>query len=335
MKRILALLILLSNLSIIASDGPAAGAAPLSDPSLFPEETYNAIMLLIADLNFTAFELLMKCHELEKRACILQSNTIPPGIYYHTDRKYEYPNIILDPDIMLDTPDDIKDQLNYYADEYSKSVAKYIPSVKRLAVLEVIAKIAPALHTLITTFDPTGKNHIQNDINPMNASIAILISDGLPLFIIGNYFIDETDGEKQFTIAHELSHYVLGHITHKKGLPNETEEDEVRPGLLKINETFSNSQQRIREFEADRFAVLGFGIDVNDAIKYMQNEVIQDHEHAVPKETFKRTHPLFSARLQQLQQLKYDLEMGHIKAQIADINWEELASEYKIYWESN
>jgi hypothetical protein len=220
---------------------------------------------------------------------------------------------------------------------------------ERLKILEIIKKIAPSLYKKIEATDRTGKKHLikSDEFTPFNI-VTETADDGLPRMWFGSYPPQIPENELQFAIAHELSHYVLGHnkertflrFPHKVLQKFETEEFKKGKkiiGQLPFKQTFENAYFRNQELEADRSAIMEFGIPIDDAVAWFNRylALFKEHERKPEektKETFQRSHPFFSDRLNQIKDLKREVEIR--RKPTMEINWEKLADEYlKLYWQ--
>ncbi len=113
----------------------------------------------------------------------------------------------------------------------------------RTYVLEIIKSLAPELYEEIIAVDPTGRNHITFTSN--DNIYASQADDGLPrITLTPSFFMHFSPGEQQFLIAHELSHYVLGHLFrpplphHKNSSLFPQHDAKKTPSLKKVIATF-------------------------------------------------------------------------------------------------
>ena len=194
-------------------------------------------------------------------------------------------------------------------------------------VLQGINELAPTLYKLIIKVDPTGKDHIFRDprLGPSGASMRPSFVTGLPVTAVGTSVMDWPPGIMKFTIGHELSHYVLGHML------DEYHGDYPPEDILK------RARQRINENECDRMAILEFGVSIDDGIAAVQRWLKESEEYTKPKEyqapqrkTFKSTHPLLADRLKNLESLRREVEINKARnVPRKVIDWEKLAQENK------
>jgi|GEM_PF-5438360 len=210
----------------------------------------------------------------------------------------------------------------------------------RTHVLEIIKSLAPELYKEIIAIDPTGRNHIK--YTSSDNLYASYEDDGLPrIALTPSFFMHLSHGEQQFLIAHELSHYVLGHVGTPHPKPQHssllTQHDIKKRSrskrdnhTLPPHQTFTNASRRIRELEADRCAVIEFGASVDDGISLFKKEVSWPEKVMSPsKKTFKYTHPLFVTRIEQLEDLRREIEIQKVPvANREPFNWKVLRGIY-------
>lgn len=103
-------------------------------------------------------------------------------------------------------------------------------------------------------------------------------------------------------------------------------------GQLVFEGTFNLAQARAREYEADRMAIIDFGITIDDAIAAAKRllELVKEHEIEMPKkETFKTSQPLWKDRIEHLESLRPEVELNKAcKVQRKPVEWKKLAQEY-------
>ncbi len=147
----------------------------------------------------------------------------------------------------------------------------------RLYILKLINSIAPEVYNAIIIVDPTGQNHIVNE-NSGSMHIQASNEDYLPIIFIDKKKMVHISREVlKASIAHELAHYALGNdiernkisLNHEFLLPTKwilykdcllrtrIKGRKVQiSGKFNASPVFQGSSGRIREHEADRFAVL-------------------------------------------------------------------------------
>jgi peptidase M48-like protein len=328
-----------------------------------PEDIYEHYMKLIGELNPQAYEKLRACEKAIGKPCIdigvsKEAYPISPG----DDQTEGYPIIQIDPSLEFRGEMGTMFELSMYLDPYLASPV-ILPEAERSVALEIIKDIAPDLYDLLVSVDPSGIKHFFSDrVGPNNIGVGVG-QEGFPVFAIGSeLFQSHPKDQLKYAFAHELGHYVRGHPKksikeHKKSLkikePESFEEykKSLKPealqriamqefkkgkkisGQLPFEETFGHAYSRIQEFEADRFAVIDLGqsIDAGIAFDESVSALAKEHEIKTPeKATFLMTHPLMRARIQQLKDLRREVELNKergIKSK-QKINWKELAAEY-------
>lgn len=224
-----------------------------------------------------------------------------------------------------------------------------MPTYARKHFLEIINSLAPELYEKIIKVEPTGLYHF--DKYTGCAGIFFSEEDGLPFLCI-NYKKVMTMPIKiqRAIIAHELGHYALGHQLEKsaiklkhshlfkdsfydKSLTITTRHKKIRVTAdFSPHESFQNAASRVREYEADRFAVLQFGIPIDDCVEEIEllKKLSQSHLWFFQKETpyhaFESSHPLFKQRIEHIRSLGPEVTLGYKSALI---NWNDIIEEYK------
>jgi hypothetical protein len=222
-----------------------------------------------------------------------------------------------------------------------KGLLKYYKkTVIRTIVMPIIQELAPELYKEIVAVDPGGEYHIDLYERDSYAIVTPSTKDGLPEIDISFDFVKLPKNELRFLLAHELGHYVLGHPFNEPPLVHKALEKIVaESGKLPFKESFRHAFTRVQEFEADRFAVIEFGIPIDDAIVLMKKSEpgrvyssIENYEYALKnpqKETFQSTHPLQKARIEQFEELRREVELNKIHGkQPEPIDWKKLAAHY-------
>ncbi len=123
------------------------------------------------------------------------------------------------------------------------------------------------------------------------------------------------------SVAHELGHYVSGHI-----LPFVHNTRQI---------ILENARIRVQEYEADRVAVLNFDIPIEimlntaDALLRSSSELkLKDANRR--RKTFTKTHPFWTDRLEHFKSLQREVELKKIHGQGRTIfDWHRLAQEHK------
>ena len=342
--------------------------AQSSDYSL-PKNEYNYWMNLIQEIDPEAYALLKACETENKKPCIeIQIDQWEP-IKRGVKTTHGYPTLLINPALKFKSEYERKSTLKGILDWYSKDRKRYESEEKFAAgsneelpyIMDLIKGLAPELYKLIIAVDPTGAGHIKRKYAETTAAVAPSFKDGLPEIDIGLELQKLPKNEARFTLAHELSHYVLGHfqpptVAHKElqktEAPALTHEalqkvamEEFKKGKkaykpfkvspskqLVFEESFKKAFSRTQELEADRFAVIEFGVPIDDAIARAKRGATEAEEQKMKtpeKETFTITHPLWMARIKQLEDLRREIELHKVqKRQPKQIPWKELAENY-------
>lgn len=309
----------------------------------FPKDEYEYWMKIIQHINPQGYETLRKCEAANGKPCLEMAVDPKAAGIQGSDEIYGYPVIIFDPGIKYYDQEAQKESLSGYLRQYNDTVAKTpaITESERMQILEVIKSFASSLYEAILAVDPTGSDHIKRNYIDDIALVYSSPKDGLPLIRIGASTTKQPIGELRFVIAHELGHFALGHLfepqtlTHsvlQKAAIEEFKKEKKTSEHLPFKESFEHAYSRTQELEADRFAIIEFGIPIDDAIAWGNRGTMSAEEYlleAPKKETFKSTHPLFEARIQQFEDLRREVELHKAqKRQPKAINWKELAENY-------
>jgi len=318
------------------------GSAMANRKDKFPPEEYEHYMELIKEIDPEVNKKLRDCQDMLWSPCIKNALDTEPGIDRGSLKTQGYPIMFIKS--MKDLSDDSqKVILKTYTDKYN--VLPIIPQItnkERKKFLEGVKAVDHTLYDEITERDPMGIWHIKRDYLGSNMAVSIQGDDGLPLFFIDHTVVDKPWNELLFGIAHELSHYVLGHtgegylsrhqsrhpmLAREETLIQEIKKGKKVAGLLPFKETFEKARDRIKENEADRMAVIEFGVSIDDAIAaakwFVEREGEIQHPH---KETFKRTHPMWLSRIKHLESLRNEVELNkEHKVQRKPIDWRQLA----------
>lgn len=231
----------------------------------------------------------------------------------------------------------------------------------RVLVLRLIATLSPILYDRLITIDPTGVKYIEINSKDTDLAAVQCQKDGQPLFVINQKFMNLPLNEQLFVMGHELGHYVLGHYhssAHMDYTPKVEHEltradyalkkssnnrlgggsgnelmikGRLRPikGLtpesshfLDTAFAFDNAYSQSNEFEADRFAILSFGINPDDGIAFMQRQAKAGKAEGLHR--FEKTHPFFKNRIAQLEELRQEQDLPQNQNLAKDINWDQV-----------
>lgn len=318
----------------------------MPDYSFSPEE-YTYWMDLICEVNPTACQKLKKCAAVASMQCLEKYiDKLPEApesniyIEYPSEETHGYPILLVDPTLKNFSRDVQKDILAIYLDSYNKiEIATDLTANERNLLMKIVKSINPELYKEIVAIDPTGINHIKIHYQS-GASVAPSLTNGLPIFSISPRVMKLPIGQIRFLIAHELGHYVLNHFqgykvshatlgTKQEGIIN----GKKISGQIPFEETFHYAFSRTQEYEADRFAVIDLGTNIADAIALAKrwSKEAQEHElkEKAKKETFKSTHPLWTARIKHFEELRREVDLRKAKKlPPKQINWKELAQDY-------
>lgn len=303
----------------------------------FPKEEYEYYMKLIKEIDPKAYQRLRTCENELGGPCIDEAVDIDPTIEPGSEETKGYPIIVL------------KSIKNDYDEQYRKAILKGyidwyntmenitpITQEERKTVLDLIKTVAPELHKEIIKVDPRGENHIErNETNGFANSVSF--DDGLPVIYVAQDSLQYPKKILEASIGHELGHYVSGQFfkhpepTHAFLFPDQ--ESFATKGLA-AKETFNLAQQRVREFEADRSEIMDFNIDIDTAIeqaKILQAKVEELQLKEPGKQTFKKTHPLWSDRIKHFESLRREVELKKAQGKEGKtvFDWKKLAQDYK------
>jgi hypothetical protein len=301
----------------------------------FPQEEYEHYMKLIAEIDPDMHETLKQC-ELElggpciDRALVGEKDRVMFG----TEETEGYPILVMNSlmDRLLDAQ---KERLQKLMGAYKKHVVPLMKTAERQKLLLGLKAVDPDLYDAIIAVDPTGENHIKRSQKVTSAYFST--EDGLPLFYVDKDLVDGPYEETLFVLAHELSHYVLDHIFRPATVVHREFSKEVAPQEFKIKgkkvagqlpfvETFQKARTRVQETEADRMAVIDFGIPIDDALCWLEKAIKRENRSAT---TFQRTHPFAADRIKYLRELCPEIELRKAqKKKRKKIDYNVLATEY-------
>ncbi len=313
----------------------------------FSEAEYEKIMNLIKDIDSKAYDRLKKCESKLGMPCIEKAaDTDETMIMPGEDDTQGFPIIIMNP-MSLNWPEDAQKRvLKPIVDWYN--VTEDVPVItveEQKYIMDMVKKFYPALYAEIVKVDPSGSRHVAR-FSGNGIALEPAIEDALPKFLIDTTITKLPVNELRFLLGHELGHYVLGHLSaegHKIGhrTLDVAEAGSIREfrkgkkvgGQLSFKQTFQDSFQRSKEDEADRFAIVELGIPIEDGIalakRWQANDEALEKKNQ-KKETFKRTHPLWSARIKHMQDLRSEVELRKARnTPTPPINWKKLAENYE------
>lgn len=308
-----------NNNSIYTSSEPETESGDNDDYDLFGKQEYKYYLNLIYDLDPETYRHLTQCSFDRGKPCIekLEPNGFPV---------VESNNKRADSFVRMRFPSMLDKSLEEQTNILKYLIMLYnIPPVHPLeiqATLLIIKALAPELYAAILEQDPTGEHHIKRFYGH---SFAITISkdDGLPVILVGPGALAQPPEQSVAAMAHELSHYTLGHLLSRTP---------THPHRPDVNIIYNHAYSRVKEYEADRGQVLDFGIPISDSITSAEN-MLKETNEPIPsgpqRETFKRTHPFWSYRLEHFKSLAPEVELrkAHNKGRTV-FDWKKLADEY-------
>lgn len=343
MKKLIALFaILMGGTSITLS-----ADQPSSTRLYFPQEEYEHYMGIIKGIDRDLHTWL---REYEEK--FSQHGFSEGKINFIKAQPDGYPHVTI-PSVFKGDEATKKDFFTLFSNGYRTLIFLKQNSLslkKRLQILQIIQSISPSLYKQLIAIDPQGNTYIkETKSGSNNAFVCASSSNGLPIITLGTKTLNLPDNQLRFVIAHELSHYVLKHprstttiahplLTDAAELQKITTQDKNLP----FEKTFRFAQGRIREFEADRFAIMHFGCDIDAAISYFKKPVkwqiwkerltswFSKNSGRNPKnETFKSTHPLWQQRITHLESLRREVQWQKNRNEHPkEIDWESLRQHY-------
>lgn len=313
----------ITNALLIKFDGDSDSES-FDELDIFSSEELEHYLDLIKEIDTATYDDLISCGEIASYC--LQKLSAGEGFvdkYLDMHPTMFIPTLIHLPSVTQ------KQLLQPLAKLYHEAFQEYEHSIDpavRMRVLELINKIAPDLYDIIISVDPEGKVHIVRDVG---TAVNCKKSDGYPIFYIEDDFANWSEQTQEFTIAHELSHYVLEHnlksndpdmlnLRHKK-LDNSSEKEN---NFLEYRETFLNSYDRQMEYEADRYAILQFKAPTLGAIELFGSNKTDLKDPIMA--TFNSTHPINERRIDHLLGLERDLQTYRS----VKIDWQRLIDMY-------
>jgi hypothetical protein len=334
------------GLSILCGMGPswAADVAVDVDDTMFSDEEYEHYMALIRELDPEVHATLKQCEKDLGGPCIDQAGDDEDDMVEDGSEATEgYPIMVLKP--MKGVPVGAQKQIlrlpiMWYKDKM-KDMAPRMTTEERQKLLQGIKAVDQGAYDAIIKVDPTGENHIKRSHSGGTWIIASKV-DGYPVLNLEPSVVEQSWNEMLCTIAHELSHYVLGHLYETYNLSHrelnaertsrEFKKGKKVAGQLPFTETFERARSRIKENEADRMMIIQFGINLDDAISQAKRLLVKAEEASsdMPhKETFQETHPLWINRIKQFESLRPEVELNKARnVQRKKINWKQLARKY-------
>jgi hypothetical protein len=252
----------------------------------FPKEEYEQYMELIGELDPDMHLTLKQCELDLGGTCIDRALAGEKDrVVFGTEETDGYPILVMHSimDRSLDAQKKHLKMLMGYYNKHIKNMVHPMATKERQKLLHGLKAIDLALYDAIIKVDPTGENHIKRSYDG-GSWTSVSTDDGLPLFHFDPSLVNDPYGEMLFVLAHELSHYILGHfyedytIVHRE-LSKEDAPQEFKikgkkvAGKLPFKETFKKSRDRVEETEADRMAVIDFGINIDDALCWLEKGI--------------------------------------------------------------
>lgn len=317
----------------------------------FSLQDYEYYLELAQEINPSAYTKLLQCGDELGLPCI-QHFTGEPGeefIIFRSETTKGWPILLIDFNYFNKLSVEFQKKFfKIFLEMYNdKEVIPPLTADQRESILKIIESLAPQLYTYIIKNDPTGLKHIKRPYHPSQDTRLFLISspkkNGLPIIYVGLDALNLPINEQRFALAHELGHYALGHV--KRGQKQlikhpmlekqqgtiEFKKGKKVTGQLPFEKTFKNAWQRSQEEEADRFAIVNLGVDIDDAIALAKRllKAGKEYELDTPeKETFKSTHPLWSSRIEHLNELRREVEIRKHRKEQEHVDWEKIHKTY-------
>lgn len=303
----------------------------------FPQQEYEHYMRLIAEIDPYVHNQLNRCHKELGSPCI-EKDEANPRIEPATEDTLGHPVIFLAS--MLDKPEhEQREILAFYVNKH-RFLDRHLSQQERNYILTLIKSIDPTLYEVMVEDDPSGIRHIFWKDGELASTFSEI--DGLPVIFVDRYILGLLDpAEQQSCIAHELGHYVLKHLqgpqtpSHDYFFERSADDDipfakgKKVSNQLPAYQTFKFAAERIQEHEADRSAVMDFGVDIDIMLSAARKirDGTEAFEHT--RKTFKRTHPLWDDRIKHIESLRPEVDLKIAKQQQpVRFNWKQLAKEY-------
>ena len=216
----------------------------------------------------------------------------------------------------------------------SSTLPSTLTQTDRDKVFEILQSIDLQLYTELKKIDPTGENHI-GSIDYGDAAVSCSQKDGFPAIRVEHFLLKLPFEKQRWVLAHEIGHYVLGHVIIRDHIPFPYHKTlKYNPDLscpyfrntkghftkVEMFKAFHNAFIRLTEYEADEFAVRIMGIDPLTGVAMFENNISKSDSN------FNRQHPTPKCRIEHLQRL-YAQEAHTTKRN--PINWQALATIHK------
>ncbi len=287
------------------------------------EKDYEQSMGFIRAMSPDAHAKLEDCKMRNGVPCLKEGQKSSLDI--STVRAYGYPLLILTYDILFNPKQ--KSGFCSFIDQYADYKAPIIEE-EREAFLQELQSIASELYEEFRKIDPTAKDHIiRYPHSAYNNAAYVSRKDGLPVIAVGTGWLDSP--ARRWALAHELGHYVLGHL----GII----ERKKTTGPLDFKELAKEDYSNNKEYEADKFAIVDLRISLDDPTRAHLEEYATkqskeyDDATSYEKATFESTHPLWKKRIKYMEHL--EREIKEYKDYYGDnptpIDWASLAEEYR------
>ena len=250
---------------------------------------------------------------------------------------------------------DVKNEANELAAPLSDKDLNY--------VLGVIESISPFLYFSLLT---VGANKYIRSYDGVIAAVGCWKNGSLPHILIAPDFMKTSFASQRFTMAHEIGHYILGHISNdtskfkhkrfreiilgflkKNGLVEGLSQDEIEKKIDSCRDymqhVFDNSRSRIQEYEADRFAVVNMGVPIADGVaSFLEDQEIiksikeNDKDALFPEDValWRQSHPVLSTRIAHLESLAPEVELCKQGKISCEVNWEKAIKACRARWQN-
>src|SRR5579871_1529744 len=206
------------------------------DEKDFPQEEYEHYMKLIGEIDPEMHEALKQCELDLGGPCIDRALAGEKDrVMFGTEETEGYPILVMNSlmDRSLDAQKERLQKLMSYYNQHIKKMVHPMATKERQKLLHGLKAIDPALYNAIIKVDLTGENHIKRSYDG-GSWTSVSTDDGLPLFHFDPSLVNEPYNEMLFVLAHELSHYILGHFYENYTIAHRELSKEEAPRAFEI-----------------------------------------------------------------------------------------------------